>query len=113
MRGWFILLGGDTVGLCDDITSNLIASHSGALNNTGNYLLDILLKYNINESYKVVYVSDDATWAKLKALLEANQTELLCQLYHTLKAEESIVDRENRIMELNNKITNVDESITE
>lgn len=111
MRGWFILLGDNCVGLFDDNISNLLALHSGTLNNTGSYLLDILLKYRINEDYKVIYVSDDETWIKLKSLQKANQLELLCQLYHTLKAEESIVDRENRIMELNNKITS-NESIT-
>jgi len=109
MRGFLIVYGEgvNNVLLVSDSFLDIIFNNYKIANSSGNTLIN-----QVKNGGHSVYISEE-NYPKVEALDKASQFDLLRELYHTLKAEESIVDRENRIMELNNKITNVDESITE
>ena len=93
--------------LAEDSLLDTICTNYNVTSNSARSMIQLIL----NDS-NTVYINEE-NYPKIKALYKSGQEDLLRELYHTLKAEESIVDRENRIMELNNKITGIDESIKE
>lgn len=110
MRGFLIIYDAGHTLLYDDEFIDSLIDKSYILNKSGSYLIDILTGKQLLHG-KFIYITNNETYKKIKDLYKGDQFLLLHELYHTLKAEESIVDRENRIMELNNKITEIDESI--
>ena len=98
MSGFLLIYDTDIVILNSDSFLDTLAKKSGQLNRGGNVLLEMIF----GNFYKVVYISDKDTYKKISDLNEAKEYKLISQLYHTLQNEESIIERNRRLEELNN-----------
>lgn len=107
MRGFLLIYGNGNMIVISDSTIDSIIDNFHYTNNVAKGLIEHIINFK-----KSVFINDE-NYPKVDLLFKSEQYDLLRELYHTLKAEESIIDRENRIMELNNKITGIDESIKE